>query len=101
MKKYLFFTTALLVSTSFLANASFVSNPSATPPNSNHLKLADYINFSPADFESFQGKKMNIIDRISFKILKMKIRKELKKNPNMLVSEYYSKRMQKRVVDTD
>lgn len=87
------------VSTPFCAIASFVSKPSATPISENwkHLKLMDYINITPDNLEALSGKRMNIWDKVSFKIMKINMKKELKKNPNMLVSEYYSKTMQKRL----
>ena len=90
----LFVCFALTISTPFCATASFVSKPSATPISENwkYLKLADCIYFGPDDFVTFYAKRMNIWDKISFKIMKMNMRKELKKNPDLLFSEYYSKK---------
>ena len=95
----LFVCFAFTISTPICATASFVSKPSANPVSESwkYLKLADCINLSPDDFSTFYGKRMNIWDKISFKIMKINMRKELKKNPDLLVSEYYSKNMQKRL----
>lgn len=83
----------------YFATASFKLKPSATPISTylKNAKLIDIINLSPDDLAAFKGKRMNIWDRISFKIMKMNMRKELKENPDILVSDYYSKTMQKRL----
>lgn len=88
----------VIASTAIFANASFVSKPSTRiSKNWESSKLFDFINSSTDNLGAFSGKKMNLWDKVSFKIMKMNMKKELRKNPNMLVSEYYSKAMQKRL----
>lgn len=93
----LFVCFAFTTSTPFCAIASFVSKPFATPisENGKDLTISELINFSSDDFVTFYGKRMNILEKISFKVMKM--RKELKKDPDLLVSKYYSRTIQKRL----
>lgn len=53
-----------------------------------NLKLSEFIMLSPKDYSKAIGKKMNLRERISFSIMKVRMKHVLKKNPNMTVSEY-------------
>ena len=55
------------------------------------------MNLGFQEMNVLKGKKMNIWDKISFNIMKMNMNKELKRNPNMLLAEFYSKAKQKRL----
>ena len=90
---------SLPIATPFCASASFGSHPAATSISEDwkYLKLRDYMNMSFHEMTVLKGRELNIWDKISFKIMKMNINKELKKNPNMLVTEYYAKVQQKRL----
>jgi hypothetical protein len=89
----------LTLTTPFCASASYSIKPGAalTSENWQHLKLADFVKFSPGYFGTADGKRMNSWDKVSFKMLKIRMKKELKKNPDILVSEFYSKTKQKRL----
>ena len=98
MKRFSFFLPA--ISTCFLllvvclnANANMpVINE---PGNSIHsfdagMKAADLIKISAADFSLMTGKRMNAWQKISFKLMKVILRKELKKNPDLLMKDFYT-----------
>lgn len=98
MKRFSFFLPALC--TCFLllvvcmnANANMpVINE---PGNSIHafdagMKAAELLDISAADFSVITGKKMNTWQKLSFKLMKIKLRKELKKNPDLLLKDLYT-----------
>ena len=43
---------------------------------------------SPEDYTKITGKKMSLTERISFSIMKLRMKHVFRKNPNMTVSEY-------------
>jgi len=53
-----------------------------------NLKISEFIVLSPEDLTKITGKKMNLTERISFSIMKLKMKHLIRKNPNMTVSEY-------------
>ena len=83
-----------LILFSFSAHA-FCSNPSASKPVSPSDKLtmeiraAELVKFTAADYAQMTGKKMTIRQKMGFAVLKIKLRKELKKNPDLLLSDFY------------
>ena len=98
MKRFSFFLPALC--TCFLllvvcinANANLpVINE---PGNSIHtfdagMKAAELLDISAADFSVITGKKMNTWQKLFFKLMKIKLRKELKKNPDLLLKDLYT-----------
>jgi hypothetical protein len=73
------------------ANAISKTYPVSTAAaieNWKNLKLSEFIMLSPKDYSKVTGKKMNLGERISFSIMKVRMKHALKKNPNMTVSEY-------------
>jgi len=58
---------------------------------SNNIKASEFVKLSAKDFSIITGKKMNMWNRLSFSVLKLKIKHDLKKNPNLYVTDYYFK----------
>lgn len=56
--------------------------------NINYFKGSEFVKLSANDFTKLTGKKLNIFQRISFQMVKLKIKHDLKKNPNLLVTDY-------------
>jgi hypothetical protein len=52
------------------------------------LKVSDFIKFSTKDYSRIVGKKLNLKEKISFKIMKVRMKHQLKKQPNLLVGDY-------------
>ncbi|KAA9038526.1 hypothetical protein FW778_13270 [Ginsengibacter hankyongi] len=52
-----------------------------------NLKVSEFIILSPKDYSKITGKKLNLSERISFSIMKLRMKHVLKNNPNMTVSE--------------
>ena len=63
---------------------------SERPGISKYLQVSELVKLSAKDYGTLTGKKMTMWDKISFKIMKMKMKHDLKKNPNLLISDYMS-----------
>ncbi len=72
-----------------------ISKPIADKPGiiklSNNLSASDFIKLTAKDFSLITGKKMNLWNRLSFSFLKMRMKHDLKKNPDLKVNDYYAK----------
>jgi hypothetical protein len=62
-----------------------------------NLKLADFINLSPGDVIKITGRKMSVLDKISFNIMKYNMKKALRKNPDLSAGEYYTKMQNQKI----
>jgi hypothetical protein len=100
MKFYfsLFCTCCLLnTSTSFafaISKPRNIENPGISN-FSNNFKTSDFVKLSAKDFSLIKGKKMNLLNRVSFSFLKMRMKGDLKKNPAPKVNYYYAKESKK------
>jgi hypothetical protein len=90
---------ALASSTPFLSSASFASSqtPNFLMIDSGNYRLSDFVNLTSNDLANITGRKMKIFERISFNALKLDMKRILKKEPNISVSEYYSSKKSKRM----
>jgi hypothetical protein len=61
------------------------------------LSLNSIIHLSAKQFSELTGKKMNIWDKLSFSIMKIKMKHDLKKNPNLTLKYYLGKEGRKRL----
>ncbi len=57
---------------------------------SNDLKASEFVKLSAKDFSLITGKRMNLWNRISFTFLKVRMRHDLKKDPDLKVNAYYA-----------
>lgn len=93
MKKYILVTLFCMLGIT-LSNSthafSIIYPGSVTSPLKDwkSLKVSEFMMLSPKDYSKITGKKMNLKERISFSIMKLRMKRVLKKNPNMTVSEY-------------
>ena len=58
----------------------------------NNIKASEFVKLSAKDYSTITGQKLSLWNRISFSLLKMRIKHDLKNNPNLKISEYYSKK---------
>ena len=56
--------------------------------SSKYLKASEFIKLSPDEFSKLSGKKLNFFERLSFSITKMRLKHDLKKNPDLLLTDY-------------
>ena len=61
------------------------------------LKIGKLVRLSPYQFAELTGKKMNLWDRISFDLLKIKMKHDLKKDPNLTLKDFYGSKRKKRL----
>ncbi|MEO6219834.1 MAG: hypothetical protein ABIO81_05360 [Ginsengibacter sp.] len=59
--------------------------------------LSNVINLSAKQFSELTGKRMNMWDKLAFRIMKTKMKHDLKKNPNLTLDKYYAKDGKKRL----
>jgi hypothetical protein len=65
-----------------------VPKPINAPILLKYMKGSEFIKLSFKEFATLTREKENLRNRISFYVMKMKIRYDLKKNPNITLSEY-------------
>ncbi|MEO8414976.1 MAG: hypothetical protein ABI472_15010 [Ginsengibacter sp.] len=58
----------------------------ATP---DYLKGAVFVNLTAREFAAATGKRLNFFQKISFKIIQHRVRRDLKKNPGVMITDYY------------
>jgi hypothetical protein len=61
----------------------------------NNLKASEFVKLSVKDFSLITGEKMNLWNRLSFSFLKIRMKHDLKKNPDLKVNDYYAKKGKK------
>ncbi len=61
------------------------------------LRIKSIIHLSAKQFSDLTGKPMNIQDKVSFSIMKIKMKQDLKKNPNLILKDYIDKEGKKRL----
>ena len=86
----LFFICSIAVTTNAF---SFSINKRVTTPDAlKYLKGSEFIKLSFKQFASFTGEKENLWNNLSFNIMKMRVRHDLKKNPGLSITDYNSNR---------
>lgn len=75
-------------------HASSVIVPGITKSNTapvdnlKYFKASEFVKLSTKEFTKLTGKRLNVFQRISFQIAKAKMKHDLKKNPNLQVTDY-------------
>ncbi len=74
------------------SHAASIINPESSPTGSpsKYLKASEFVRLSPDEFSRLTGKKLNPIEKVSFRLLKQRMKRDLKKNPALMVSEYFN-----------
>jgi hypothetical protein len=62
--------------------------PIGSPMALNYLQPDQFIKLSPKQFTALTGQKLNFFQRLSFKLTKMKLKHDLKKNPDLKLTDY-------------
>ena len=76
----------------------FKINPTAGQANSstsNYLKASFFVHMSTREFEAASGTKLNFFEKIYFKVVQYKIRRDLRKNQHLLITDYYDQKKDK------
>jgi len=68
---------------------SIKSVESSTPKNFDFLRGDVFVKMSAKDFAKATGTRLNFFQRIYFRIIKHRVKHDLKQNPNLLITDYY------------
>ncbi len=84
--------------------ASYIFPKSVVPENitlnkSDYLKASVFIKLSPKEFASITGQHLNFLQKLYFKSVQRKLSREVKKNPDLLITEYYDQKKAKFKID--
>jgi hypothetical protein len=63
-----------------------ISSPGAPTPK--YLRASEFIKLSATEFTNLTGKKLNLFERLSFAFTKMRLKHDLKKNPDLKITDY-------------
>ena len=94
MIKGMLIDAALLIITWMLAINGFsfsIVRPVkvASPANPESLQASVFVKLSAKEFGTITGEKLNLSQRIYFKIIQRRLKSELKENPDLLITKYY------------
>jgi hypothetical protein len=53
-----------------------------------YLKASEFVKLSAKDYTALTGKKLNFFQRLSFNLTRVKMKHDLKKNPDLKVTDY-------------
>lgn len=70
--------------------ASFIYSSPTSVNHTDYLKASVFVKLSAKEFSSLTGTKLNFLQKLYFKSVQRKLSREVKKNPELLITEYYS-----------
>jgi hypothetical protein len=62
-------------------------NPAMKDPD--YLKASVFVNLSAREFAAATGYRLNFFQKIYFKVIQRQIKRDLKKNPDLLINDYF------------
>lgn len=63
--------------------------------NPDYLRASVFVNLSASEFAAATGKKLNFFQKIYFKVIQRQIKRDLKKNPDLLINDYFDPKKDK------
>jgi hypothetical protein len=79
----------LFIASSNRAYSASISKPVNTSELIKYDQGREFITLSFKQFATLTGQKQNLRNRLSFGIMKLKVKHDLKKNPDLMISEFY------------
>ncbi len=70
------------------ANKTETKNPA-------YLKASVFVNMSSREFTDVTGRRLNFFQKIYFKVIQRQIKRDLKKNPDLLITDYFDQKKSK------
>ncbi|HEV8082543.1 MAG TPA: hypothetical protein VGP55_05045 [Chitinophagaceae bacterium] len=80
---------------SFSIGKSIIPENHISPACIEYQRASVFVKLSAKEFEAISGKKLNFLQRIYFKIIQRKLKHELKKAPDLLITNYYDPQKEK------
>jgi hypothetical protein len=62
--------------------------PAEGPAAFKYLQVSEFVKLSAKDYSALTGKKLNFFQKLSFNITRAKMKRDLKKNPDLQLSNY-------------
>ncbi|HEV8081379.1 MAG TPA: hypothetical protein VGP43_11735 [Chitinophagaceae bacterium] len=94
MRKFISLLFGLFLITAIQPNVTF-SSSIKKPVNSSemmsYVKGREFVKLSFKEFVTLTGQKASLWNKVSFNILKNKIKHDLINNPNLAITQYYSR----------
>jgi hypothetical protein len=75
------------------ASANGINAAEITTPD--YLRATVFVNLSAKEFTAVTGKKLNFFQKIYFKIIQRQIKRDLRKNPDLLINDYFDPKKDK------
>lgn len=60
-----------------------------SPSNSEYLRASVFVKLSAKEFGVITGRKLNLPQKIYFKVIQRRLKRELRNNPDLLITDYY------------
>ncbi len=54
-----------------------------------YMRASVFVKMSAKEFSAVTGTKLNFFQKLYFKVIKRQVRRQLKKNPDLLISDYF------------
>lgn len=90
LKAPLLFVLFLMISQgSFSIARPIVAENYISSVNSDYLRASVFVSLSAKELGELTGKKLNLPQRVYFKVIQRRLRHELKENPDLLITRYY------------
>lgn len=71
----------------------------AASPASDFLKASVFVTLSSREFAEASGAKLNFIQKAYFKLIQRQLKRNLTKNPDLLITDYYDQKTKKFKLD--
>jgi hypothetical protein len=104
LKKYFYLILSfqlICLNHSQALSINFSSHAAVSPQvNVDQLYARDVVNMNAKQFSFATGHQLNFFEKIYFKVLKIKLRSAVKKNPDLLLNNYYKPKKAKFKLDS-
>ena len=88
MKKIRLLLVLLCTFSFIIVNASELSGPTPTTGWMNQLKLSEFVRLTPKEISTLMGKKMDVFQKLFFKLARGKMKRYLRSHDDLLVADY-------------
>ena len=91
MSKKILSPTVLIILFIILSLQNGFSLSIVTPraENPEYLKASVFVRLSAKEFTAATGRKLNFFQKIYFKLIQREVKRDLKKNPDLLIKDYF------------
>lgn len=96
--KYQIYVISVITIIYFSFNIAYgadITRPVPEPKVVAKIMAKDFLKFSATQYAHITGKKMNLWDKLSFQLMKMKMKQEIKKNPELTLNDYMTQEKKK------